>query len=156
MARVKSKLSPRTRRRRAERAVSVDDSLQDLLARLGRTLGDALAESEAAAEVVERVRREGLSLYLVLEPRRSEDGSRGIRLVPVDEPLQSRPSDGEEEGAEETATRRRSAARLRRARLRAQPHRAEYRLDQSDVDFLRTLGIDPSRTGRSKSGRGKS
>jgi hypothetical protein len=34
---------------------------------------------------------------------------------------------------------------------RAQPPRPSYRLDQSDVDFLRSLGIDPSRTGRSKS-----
>lgn len=33
----------------------------------------------------------------------------------------------------------------------AQRPRANYRLDQSDVDFLRSVGIDPSRTGRSKS-----
>lgn len=32
----------------------------------------------------------------------------------------------------------------------AQAPRASYRLDQSDVDFLRSVGIDPSRTGRSK------
>ena len=143
--------------------MSVDDRLQELLARLGRTLGEALAESEAAAEVVEAVRREGLSLYLRLEPQIHDDGSRGIRFLPVEEtsPVEDmndaamrRPQS--EAQADVLDLGRRSVARLRRARLRAQPQRATYRLDQTDVDFLRQLGIDPSRTGRRKTGRGKS
>jgi hypothetical protein len=143
--------------------VSVDDRLQELLARLGRTLGDALAESEAAAEVVEAVRREGLSLYLRLEPKIHDDGSRGIQVVPVEEtsPVEDWVDDAvrlpsSEAQMDVSDSGRRSAARLRRARHCAQPQRAGYRLDQTDVDVLRQLGIDPSRTGRSKPGRGKS
>jgi len=146
--------------------VSVDDRLQELLERLGRTLGDALANADTASEVVEAARREGVSLYLRLEPHRNEDGSRGLRLVPAEDP--EAPSADENESAIEAGSDvrpglgRRSAARLRRAQLRlprAQPpgvRPASYRLDQADVEFLRKLGIDPSRTGRSKSSRGKS
>lgn len=126
--------------------MSVDDRLQELLERLGRTLGNALASSEAAAEAVETARREGVSLYLRLEPHEG-DGARGIRLVPAEDPQSLDRSSGRES---------RTTARLRRARLRAQLQRAAYRLDQADVEFLRQLGIDPSRTGRSKSGRGRS
>ena len=131
--------------------MSVDDRLQEILERLGRTLGNALSSSEAAAEAVETARREGVSLYLRLEPREG-DGARGIRLVPAEDPQ----SEGDRSPRDEsTRSESRTSARLRRARLRAQTQRAAYRLDQSDVEFLRQLGIDPSRTGRSKSGRGR-
>lgn len=121
--------------------MSVDDSLQGMLERLGRAVSRAMADSEAAAEVVDRVRREGLSIYLVLESTENEDGSRGIQLVP------SRGSTAGSPAAEVQAHRLERPRKRQRSRA---PGRASYRLNQEDVDLLKSMGIDPSRTGRSK------
>lgn len=125
--------------------MAVDDRLQELLERLGRTLSEALSESDDAAQVVETVHRAGLSLFLRLEPRRNKDGSCAIRLVPASEPRRRAASSTSEAKRDPTGGLRPDRIPL--------PQRATYRLEQADVEYLRELGIDPSRTGRSKASR---
>lgn len=129
--------------------MSVDDSLQKMLERLGRAVSRAMAESDAAADVVDRVRREGLSLYLVLEPTQNEDGGRGVQLMSG---AQGRAASEGPAGPERLAERASDeSGRHDRPRRRARtPGRAGYRLNQRDVDLLKSMGIDPSRTGRNK------
>lgn len=108
-----------------------EESIHKILERLGRAVSRAVSGSDEVSGAVKRIRKRGYALYLVLDSRdEEEEAARGIEIVP----------------------RRGVRARLQTAdgkpRPAASTRRPSYRLDSDDASFLRSVGIDPSRTGR--------
>jgi hypothetical protein len=95
--------------------------LRQLFKEFGGALGEALASSPDAAGALRRLRAEGFSLYLVAD--------RGSR--------EPKPGNGEQE----------ALATVAAARAEERP---DFRINVSDLFFLRSIGIDPTR--RPKSG----
>lgn len=56
--------------------MAVDNELKKVMRDLGQTLGHAIAASPKIADTVRRIRRQGYSLYLVLDRDEGESGTR--------------------------------------------------------------------------------
>lgn len=119
-----------------------ESDVREMLQRLGRALINAAARSDEVTDAVRRIRREGYSLYLIVDP--GSERPRGPQLE-----LTTRPRDAA--SARERAIRR-AAARERAAEAGAAVAGGErtaaspaFRLDGSDVEFLASIGIDPAR-----------
>lgn len=93
-----------------------EDRLRRKLREFGRALSEAISESSEASRRLQALRDEGYALYLLL------DGERSPRSAKV-------AHDGGEEGAAIPTVGSAPA----------------FRLDRSDVLFLRSIGIDPTR-----------
>ncbi|MEL7058853.1 MAG: hypothetical protein AAGN46_02385 [Acidobacteriota bacterium] len=119
--------------------MSQDDSLQKMLEDLGRAMAEAMTQSEDVGAVIRRLRADGFSLYLVLDRPRdeadSDDRRRAAReaVARIEQNLTEAPS-LDDDAASRPISRKLS--------------RPQYRLDSADTAFLRSIGIDPSRTGR--------
>lgn len=100
----------------------MNERLRQLFKEFGGALGEALASSPDAAGALRRLRAEGFSLYVVAD--------RGAR-----------------------ETRRSDAPQEELAPVVASPgeQRPAFRINLSDLFFLRSIGIDPTRRAKSNS-----
>lgn len=110
-----------------------ESDVREMLQRLGRALVAAAGGSNEVTDAVRRIRREGYSLYLVVDP--SDEPPRGPQLE-----LTTRPKSGSARGQAATVKARRQLPAPRR-----RPE-ASFRLDGDDAEFLRSVGIDPARS----------
>jgi hypothetical protein len=132
--------------------------LKRKLADLGKALSEALAESSDASRKLSELREEGYSVYLLLECA----GERGVR---ASDPAPAVRADG---APALTAQRQLSGRQLNgqrqltgrgrpagEPRLEAAPQAAPqaepaFLIDGRDLAFLRSVGIDPTRSPRRK------
>ena len=102
---------------------------------LGRAVHLAMRHSSELASAVERLRREGFSLYLVLEPSPAGQAGHRFEIRPAT-PVSDR---------EAPAT---PAPTITALQPVSPPRRPEFRLDADDVQLLHSMGIDATRPGR--------
>ncbi|MEM8932885.1 MAG: hypothetical protein AAGE94_17000 [Acidobacteriota bacterium] len=105
---------------------------------LGRAMTLAMSHSTEIAAAVERLRREGFSLYLVLDPNPLGPARNRFELRLTPESGEAVPSDRRPSSVPATAA----------LRPVDRPRRPEFRLDADDVHLLRSMGIDATRPGR--------
>lgn len=109
----------------ADRGRPLDDTARRLLRDLGRSLAEAIAGSGDAGATLRRLREEGYSLYLLLDRNeRAKDKESEEVEAPIAPPAAG------------------TSAVVRRGREPA------FRINASDLFFLRSIGIDPTRRGR--------
>ncbi len=97
----------------------MDAKLHQLLLVLRGTLARALSDSSEASRALKEIRREGWSLYLVVD-QHEDDGDEGS-------------------GAALELTSRKAAAET-----------PLFKIDGQDLTFLRSIGIDPTRSLRKR------
>lgn len=104
----------------------VDDKIKQLLQDLGTAINESISGSEDVNRHIQRIRDEGYDLYVVL------DATIGLN------------KQDEDEGAatEETAVTPAKPAR-----------EVQFRINVNDLQFLRAVGIDPTRKVKVKSTR---
>ena len=95
----------------------MDDKLNQLLLVLRGALARALSDSSEAGRAVREIKREGWSLYLVVD-QQGDEGSGGAAL-------------------ELTTTKAPAEAPV-------------FKIDGQDLTFLRSIGIDPTRSLRKR------
>ncbi|HVR41858.1 MAG TPA: hypothetical protein VMS56_00285 [Thermoanaerobaculia bacterium] len=105
----------------------MDDRIRQLLKELGDAINDSISASEDVNERIRQIRDEGYNLYVVLDAT--------IGLNREDENAET--AEGQDQGAEGPDARLISAAPARED--------AQFRIDISDLGFLRSIGIDPTR-----------
>ncbi len=88
---------------------------------LGRAVAEAMAGSNEVTSTVHRIQEQGFSLYLVLDAKETEQQPPRFDLTTSAGPPAERPA------TEKTA---------------------DFRLDGEDVAWLKSLGIDATRTGK--------
>lgn len=103
--------------------MSVNEPLRQMIRDLGRLLSEAILESADASEAVQRLREEGYSLYLLVGP---EDGRKPAETKRNGIPLQV-PEGAPQQESPEAA-------------------RPDFVIHSQDLAFLRSLGIDPTRS----------
>lgn len=133
--------------------------LKRKLADLGKALSEALAESSDASRKLSELREEGYSVYLLLECAGERGaGERGVR---ASDPAPAVRADG---APALSAQRRLSGRQLNGQRqltgrgrpagdprLQAAPlPEPTFLIDGRDLAFLRSVGIDPTRSPRRK------
>lgn len=132
--------------------------LKRKLADLGKALSEALAESSDASRRLSELREEGYSVYLLLE----SDGERGVRTG-------ERAPAGRADGAPALSAQRQLSGRQLngqrqltgqgqlegRGQLPAEPQvgaaplpEPAFLIDGRDLAFLKSVGIDPTRSPR--------
>ncbi len=94
----------------------MDAKLHQLLLVLRGALARALSDSSEAGEAVREIKREGWSLYLVVDQQEDEGSG--------------------------------AALELSAGRAEAQP--PAFKIDGQDLTFLRSIGIDPTRSLRKR------
>lgn len=99
----------------------LDDRIKQLLKELGDAINESISASEDVNERIQKIRDEGYNLYVVL------DATIGL--------------DKGEESTSETLVQQNDQ------RLLASPAREDvkFRIDITDLGFLRSIGIDPTR-----------
>ena len=100
--------------------------LQDL----GKAVAEAMAGSSEVTSTVHRIQEQGFSLYLVLDAKEKEKEPERGRLDPAGRVGRPEIDLG------------------RMAPRSASDRSADFRLDGDDVAFLKSLGIDATRTGK--------
>lgn len=103
--------------------MSVDDDLKEMMRDLGQTLARAIATSPKAADTVRKIRRQGYSLYLAVDGKEGDSESATARL-------------------------RRDSARVELPSGQTPSPKPGFLLNQDDVSFLESVGIDATRPGR--------
>ena len=93
----------------------MDDKLHHLLLVLRGALARALSESSEAGRAVREIKREGWSLYLVVDQQEEEGSGAALELT---------------------------------TRKAAEP--PPFKIDGQDLSFLRSIGIDPTRSLRKR------
>jgi hypothetical protein len=106
----------------------LDDRIRQLLKELGDAINESIAESPDVNDRIQKIRDEGYNLYVVL------DATIGLNR-----------DDGAEKSADPGEPPARSVALTKSPRGDAQ-----FRIDISDLGFLRSIGIDPTRKVRSQ------
>lgn len=106
----------------------MDDRIRQLLKELGDAINESISESPDVNDRIQKIRDEGYNLYVVL------DATIGLGR-----------DDGVEQDVVAEEQPERSLALTKRPRLDAQ-----FRIDISDLGFLRSIGIDPTRKVRSQ------
>ncbi len=109
----------------------MDDRIRQLLKELGDAINESISESTDVNDRIQRIRDEGYNLYVVLDAT--------IGLNKEDEPEQSAAT------AESTSPAARTVAIAKSPRGDVQ-----FRIDISDLGFLRSIGIDPTRKVKSQ------
>lgn len=102
----------------------MDDKIRQLLKELGEAINESISASPDVNDRIQQIRDEGYNLYVVLDAT--------IGLNREDE----EPSEGE------TSSQQQFIAAPRSEDVR-------FRIDISDLGFLRSIGIDPTRKVRS-------
>jgi hypothetical protein len=103
----------------------VDDKIKQLLQDLGTAINESISGSEDVNHHIQRIRDEGYDLYVVL------DATIGLNK-----------QDDEEGTTEETAVTPATP-----------PREVQFRINVNDLQFLRAVGIDPTRKVKVKSTR---
>jgi hypothetical protein len=101
--------------------MELDDHLRQMLKELGQAINESISGSGRVHESIRRIRDEGYNLYMVLDAKVGVNRKGAPRK--------------RLEGAAAGASRE---------------DRAAFRIDVSDLRFLRSLGIDPTRKVRSR------
>ncbi len=96
----------------------VDNDLKQRLRELGRTLAHAISTAPKVADAMRKIRHQGCSLYLV------PDGDAVDRI-----------------GSE-------NATQIELTLGKVSSSRPQFLLNKSDVSFLESVGIDPTRSGK--------
>jgi hypothetical protein len=100
----------------------LDDRIRQLLKELGDAINESISESTDVNDRIQRIRDEGYNLYVVLDAT--------IGLNKDDESGETAPV------GEQAPT----------VALTKSPRRdVQFRIDISDLGFLRSIGIDPTR-----------
>jgi hypothetical protein len=102
--------------------MELDDHLRQMLKELGQAINESISGSGRVHESIRRIRDEGYNLYMVLDAKVGVNRKGGPRRR--SEAAAAGPSSSED--------------------------RAVFRIDVSDLRFLRSLGIDPTRKVRSR------
>jgi hypothetical protein len=106
----------------------LDDGLRQLLRDLGRALHEAIADSEQVVAAIRELRRQGYTLQVQLDCRREESGDE----MPVPMLAVAR-------------------AAANGAQLDPVPGGLpSFRINGTDLAFLRSIGIDPTRRRRAR------
>ena len=100
----------------------MDDRLRELLRELGDAINESISGSTDVNDRIQRIRDEGYNLFVVL------DATIGLRRT-----------DGEEGDEEITTTQE------IRQTLALPGADAQFRINVNDLQFLRSVGIDPTR-----------
>lgn len=101
--------------------MEMDDRIRKMLEELGSVINEAVSSSPEVNGRIEQIRDEGYDLYVMLDAT--------IGLSRTDE----------EETPAET-----------RHRLALPAGEAQFRIDVDDLNFLRSVGIDPTRKTKSR------
>lgn len=104
----------------------MDERIKQLLKELGDAINDSISESIDVNDRIQRIRDEGYNLYVVLDAT--------IGLNKEDEAHK----DGEAEPSAPAPERAVALTRSGRSDV-------QFRIDISDLGFLRSIGIDPTR-----------
>ena len=141
------------RRRSKMEAEPLNARLKRKLADLGKALSEAIAESSAASRHLADLREEGYSVYLLLE----SDGERGSGHGGG--ALAARPRGDRGHAARQLAGQRQLTGRSqspsdRRLAASSAVPEPDFLIDGRDLAFLRSVGIDPTRSPRRKKGSG--
>ena len=107
----------------------LDERLQQMLSELRRALYEAIGDSDEVQRTWQRLREEGYALYLVVDCKREED-------------------EADDEPEHEATVARDLPARVRARRSDREP---SFRINGTDLSFLKSIGIDPTRRRRSSS-----
>ena len=119
--------------------MSLDDDVRRILQELSQELCTVIGESEAVGAKLTELRERGYSLNLLLDCRSIEDDESAeppAQLEAGSTPAQLPARAGETESSEASAE--------------AEPN---FRINSKDLAFLRSVGIDPTRRRRSRSGQ---
>jgi hypothetical protein len=99
--------------------MELDDHLRQMLKELGQAINESISGSGRVHESIRRIRDEGYNLYMVL------DAKVGVNR--------------------KASPRRRSSNVSEIPERSLSEERAAFRIDVSDLRFLKSLGIDPTR-----------
>lgn len=130
-----------------------------MLRHLGRTLAEAVAESSDAHRVLEHLRAEGYGLYLLLDRhgRLDRHGFAAEDIAEIDPSSSVEPTEGfdTELGGgpvREMWNKKTAALEPPEDVSGSAPAAPEptFRINQSDLAFLRSVGIDPTRRVKSR------
>lgn len=113
--------------RKDPKALTLDDRIKQLLKELGDAINESISGSEDVNERIQRIRDEGYNLYVVLDAT--------IGLNKEDE-AQDDTAEGEPEGGQQRKNQRLLSGRR---------EDVQFRIDITDLGFLRSIGIDPTR-----------
>lgn len=130
--------------------------LKRKLADLGKALSEAIAESSTASRRLAELRDEGYAVYLLLE----SDGERSERGPGRGGALAARPRADQGPAERQLAGQRRLTGRSeapsdRRLAASSAVPEPDFLIDGRDLAFLRSVGIDPTRSPRRKKGSGR-
>lgn len=113
-----------------------------MLRHLGRTLAEAIAGSSDAHRVLEHLRAEGYGLYLLLDRHGRLDPTEIRALLESD-------GDGRDGAVREMWNRQTGALETPETPSPPAPE-PTFRINQADLAFLRSVGIDPTRQVKSR------
>ncbi len=105
--------------------MAVDQRVKQMMEELGKALAQAIRTSSDVSEAIRKIRHRGMSPHLILSCERGVEGRRNG--MPVHGGADALPSGAVEE---------------------LSPGESEFRLNGRDVALLKSMGIDPTRRGR--------
>ena len=105
--------------------MAVDQRVKQMMEELGKALAQAIRTSSDVSEAIRKIRHRGMSPHLILSCERGVEGRRNG--MPVHGGADALPSGAAEEPS---------------------PGESEFRLNGRDVALLKSMGIDPTRRGR--------
>lgn len=104
----------------------MDEKIKQLLKDLGEAINESISGSEDVNEHIQRIKNEGYNLYVVLDATIGLDREDGSPAEPAKE---------SQAPGMEVATVRRDV---------------QFRIDVNDLNFLRSVGIDPTRKAKAQ------
>lgn len=109
-----------------EKEILLDDRLRQLLRDLSRSLNDVVSESTDVSEKLKLIRQEGYSVYLLLDCKKDGEDQCALEPAIAPEPEAAPPA------------------------RQLPPGQSNFRIDGTDLSFLRSIGIDPTRRSRGR------
>jgi hypothetical protein len=123
----------------------LDAKLKKKLEDLGRVVSEAIADSSDAGRHLAELRRQGFSVYLLLESNDEKNARADVGRATAGRGRAQRRLTG----ARPVAVERRLEAAAAPSPPRPAP---AFLIDGRDLAFLRSVGIDPTRSPRRKKG----
>lgn len=126
--------------RQARKETILQDKLRALLKDFSRALSAAIADSSEIEESLRRLRSSGYALYLLVDCKRSaQDAVEPLTVTTA-------PGDVQRAGSNLPARLPEGAT----ARLAAAGREPRFQINGNDLQFLRSIGIDPTRRLRTR------